>query len=320
MKYNMKILSLINRVKIVYQSLILVLLFLSCGSSTARVERLSDYRSINSIGYDLNNPDETFILPSVLHEISGIAVIDSSSVACVQDENGIVFVYNVRGKGIINYVTFHGNGDYEGITNANGIFYVLRSDGTLFIVDNLESDEPAVEIRLMELPKNDYEGLCYDHKNNRLLIAPKEKIENKYKTGIRHGIFGFDLDKEVLLNDPVIAFDMSEIRKNAAKNDLFMEPEKSNKNKGKMPEIKFNPSAIGINPVSGKLFLLSSSDLILFVFEPDGTIDNIFRLDPEIFKMPEGITFFENGDMLISNEGRGGVPTILRFSQNNQLK
>jgi hypothetical protein len=46
----------------------------------------------------------------------------------------------------------------------------------------------------------------------------------------------------------------------------------------------------------------------------NGTIEYSEKLNPELFNMPEGITFFKNGDMLISNEGKDKYPTILRFN------
>jgi hypothetical protein len=46
----------------------------------------------------------------------------------------------------------------------------------------------------------------------------------------------------------------------------------------------------------------------------NGTIEYIEKLNPDVFNMPEGIAFFGNGDMLISNEGRINPPTILRFN------
>jgi hypothetical protein len=37
------------------------------------------------------------------------------------------------------------------------------------------------------------------------------------------------------------------------------------------------------------------------------------KLNPAMFNKPEGITFFANGDMLITNEGQEGSPTLLCF-------
>jgi hypothetical protein len=42
----------------------------------------------------------------------------------------------------------------------------------------------------------------------------------------------------------------------------------------------------------------------------NGDIEYIVILDPEIFTSPAGITLFENGDLLISNEGKASPPNI----------
>jgi hypothetical protein len=52
--------------------------------------------------------------------------------------------------------------------------WVLRADGKLFEVSNMNAAKPSVKEYSTQLTtKQDPEGLCYDKKNNRLLIAIK---------------------------------------------------------------------------------------------------------------------------------------------------
>ncbi len=150
---------------------------LSCGNPTERGINSTDVRNINPVGYDLSNPDKTIILPPILLEISGITVIDSTYVACVQDENGMVFIFDLVKNEISDHFIFHYPGDYEGVAMVAGSFYVLRSDGTLFETRN---DKPSVFTQQIVSPVGppaNYEGLCYDNRNNRLLIVPKNNPE-----------------------------------------------------------------------------------------------------------------------------------------------
>ena len=295
-----------------YLLLIIFLNVISCGNSSDKRISVPDTISIDAIGYDLNNPVETIILPPVLHEISGITLIDSTSVACIQDENGIVFIYDLERKEIRKYFTFHGNGDYEDITYANEKIYVLRSDAVLFEINDFNDSDITEEIKLKKIPHDEFEGLCYDRLNRRLLIAPKDKADKDAEVETKRGIYGFNLTRKHLIEKPVMNFKLSSIKKFASEDKNF-----NKENDGK-PDIKFEPSAIGIHPVSGDLFVLSAEDQLMFVFDMKGNIKNIFKLDPYLFNMPEGITFFENGDMLISNEGDNLRPTLLRFSYVNK--
>ncbi|MBN2531701.1 MAG: hypothetical protein JXB88_02355 [Spirochaetales bacterium] len=91
--------------------------------------------------------------------------------------------------------------------------------------------------------------------------------------------------------------------------DIFIEEKKITldlntiKEKAVNSKIKFNPSAIAIHPVTKDMYVLSSSDRLLAVCDSNGTVKEAYMLDPDIFYQPEGISFYPNGDMLISNEG-----------------
>ena len=92
------------------------------------------------------------------------------------------------------------------------------------------------------------------------------------------------------------------------------------KNNGKSKDqiISFVISDIAIEPVSKKLFLLSSSEPMILILNRKGKISRIEYLDPVLFSQPEGIAFLDNGDMLISSEGGDKKPALLRFNYRNK--
>ncbi|HSL87518.1 MAG TPA: hypothetical protein VK861_11325, partial [Bacteroidales bacterium] len=141
---------------------------------------------------------------------------------------------------------------------------------------------------------------------------PKSNIIDAKKS--KRAIYGFNLNKKKLLEKPVIKFDMSDIRKFAIENKIDL-PMTGKKDK-KEPVIELRASAIAIHPLTNKLYLISGVEKLLFVFDMEGTIEYMEKLDSDLFRQPEGITFLGNGDMLISNEGRGDRATILRFNFN----
>ncbi len=274
----------------------------------------NNVKPVLSINYNLSSPDKISILPHSLKEISGITETDASSIACIQDENGILFIYDIIKEQIKKQYYFYKDGDYEGIARVDKTIYILRSDGKLFEITDYESSDFTMLSYSTGIPGKDCEGLCYDQKADRLLIAPKydggEESEDKNK----RFIYSFDMKSKKLAEKPVFIFDLSVIKKFALENKLKVPMGKNKKGHKNVPIIEFRTSAIGIHPLTNRLFLLSGMEHLLFVFNMNGNIEYMEKLDPDLFIQPEGITFLKNGDMLISNEGQNKQPTLVRFN------
>jgi hypothetical protein len=260
-------------------------------------------------------PERRITLPRALHEISGIAVLDSQRVACIQDENGIVFIYNIQ-KGIIEKeIPFAYNGDYEGIAMVHDTIYVLRSDGAIFEV--ISGKEETVNYFVTGIPANNNEGLCYDANGHRLLIGCKSKSSDiRYSN--KKLVYAFNLLTKKLEPDPVFVLSPSAIRSEAVRAKVITPTRVAGNGKVVPSSVKLNTSEIAIHPLTGELYLLSAADHMLFVFRKGGELQSITRLDEFLFNKPEGIAFFKNGDMLVTNEGQSGTPSLilLRMKRN----
>jgi hypothetical protein len=265
------------------------------------------------VEYNLSAPDIIYLLPHDLKEISGITQINDSTIACVQDERGIVFIYNFNKNQTSRQFIFGPQGDYEDIARVEETLYVVKSSELLTEIKDFKAGNIKTENYMLGIPGKDIEGLCYDKKNNRLLIAPKEISKDSDKKDNRF-IYGFDLGSKKLIKAPAFEFELKSIKRFCMENNIKV-PMKSKKDgKKDEPDIKFRPSAIGIHPVTNKLILISGMEHLIFVFDMNGNIEYLEKLDPALFPQPEGITFLTNGDMLISNEGRHGSATLLRFN------
>lgn len=287
-------------------------ILLSCGQNNNK----STDEEINIIGYNLSAPDKVYILPGNLREISGITEIDASSIACVQDEHETVYIYDTEKNQIIRQIFTGRSGDYEGIARMNKTIFVLRSDGMLTEIADFDSDKFMRTTFPTNIPWKDNEGLCYDQKNNRLLIAPKETPGKDSGHKDFRLIYAFNLSTKGPVTEPVLRLSLEAIKEFALDNKIKV-PMKSKKKGGKEePDIKLQVSAIGIHPLTGKLYIVSGPERLLFVFDMKGRIVFLDRLSGDLFKQPEGITFMKNGDMFISNEGKGKSPTLLRFNYN----
>jgi uncharacterized protein YjiK len=264
--------------------------------------------------YNFSKPDLSLILPDILHEVSGITYINPTTIACVQDELGIIFIYDFVEGIIKRQLLFGDDGDYEGITKVGNSLYVLRSDGDLYEISDFESNKFKVKFYSTGISAKDNEGLCYDEQNNRLLIACKSNISKGSEFKDKRVIYGFDLNSKKLYKSPAFYFDIHVIYDFMIKNKIHIATKTKKKSGSTEPNLKFRTSAIAINPISKKLFLLSATDHLLFIFNVDGKVEHIEQLNPKLFNKAEGITFLENGDLIISNEGENNKPTLLRLS------
>lgn len=271
------------------------------------------------IAYALDRPDQVLNLPDRLLEVSGLTSIDHQTFACVQDEKGIVFIYDAKENAIQKEYNFHLDGDYEGITEAHGDMYVLRSDGMLFEITDYKN--PGYEVKKYDtgIPAEDNEGLCFDPQEDRLLIGSKSKPTNESKKTSKRVIYGFDLKTHKLSSEPAFEFDVDQLEAFAKSNKVPLPAKVKKDGTRKEPKLKFKTSAIAIHPVTGELYLLSAKDHFIFVFDREGKLLIMQPLDEKRYNKAEGITFYDNGDMLITNEGDDDPdelkkPTALRFS------
>lgn len=232
-------------------------------------------------------------LPSELKEVSGIAYLPDGKFACIQDEKGTVYIYDSKTGKIEKEIPFSGVGDFEGITAVDQTLYVIRADGKLFMIENMNAAKPAVkEFETGLTIKNDVESMCFDSPGNRLLLTGKaEDSEGADKKRI----YSFDLKSKKLENSPAYTIDLND--------ELLQDVKKG-----------LQPSAIGVHPVTSKIYIVDGPAGKLLVLDPNGAVMNMYSLDNKDLPQPEGISFGENGNVYISTEGAKGAGAIVEVA------
>ena len=241
---------------------------------------------------------EKWNLPDELREVSGITWVGQDRVACVQDEDGIIFIFNLRTSRVEDRIRFGDKGDFEGLAKMGEDAFVLRSDGILYEVRNFLGETPAVEqyrTAASGLPGVNLEGLCADPERNRLLLAIKEQGR---KTGQKE-VFPFDLEAKQGSDQPLFVIDLSH---------PILERIEGKRNN------KFSPGEIGIHPVTGEYYVLDGTRPKILITDPTGKPRELFLLRIADFENPEGLTFNPRGELFISNEAEGGPANILKVA------
>ncbi|HMK26397.1 MAG TPA: SdiA-regulated domain-containing protein [Chitinophagaceae bacterium] len=255
----------------------------------------SDKLKYAKAGYNFSSPDEKMELGKHLHEISGMAYIPGKNLIVAEnDEKGQIFTLDFANKkDEIGKIKFGGKGDYEDIVYTDTAIYMLIATGGIVQVDTRDSLFNTKEF-ILNNEKNEFETMYLDAATHSLVLLckqcdhEKDEIRNAYR---------FDLSTNTFDPEPLYIIHIGDIR-----------------NKLKDEKAEFKPSAAGINPVNGKLYIVASVGKLLVIADKKGKIEEVFQLDPIMYNQPEGMTFAPNGDLYISNEGGEGIATILKFS------
>jgi uncharacterized protein YjiK len=248
------------------------------------LDEAEKYRSTISTSVTV---EKTWKLPSVLKEVSGIAFLAPNKLACIQDESGSIYIYNLETSILEREIEFAGRGDYEGISIQENTAYVLESNGTVYRIKDFLGNASTEVFKTFFSSKNDTEGLFYEKAGNRLLIAVKAEDPN---SDDRKGIYAVQLPSMQIKKDAVFYLNFKEkVFDDIRKEDL---------------ENTFFPSEVAIDPGTGEILILEAREPRLLILAPDGKAKELHVLSRELFPQPEGLTFDASGNLYISNEGR----------------
>ena len=241
---------------------------------------------------------KTWELPELLNEVSGIAWINDSILACIQDEEGVIYNYNLKTEEIVFDVQFSEAGDYEGVALNDTDAYILRSDGRIYEVLNFMSD--SISVSHFDTPfneDNNLESLTYNPKTKNLITVSKDEDlkEKNFK-----GLYEIPIATKIQKKSPVIKIDMNA--------EAFASFQK------KKAEKTFNPSDIAIHPKSGDYYIVDGKNPKLLILSASGTFNDLHQLNKFHFAQPEGITFSPDGKLYIANEAANGVATIMEVT------
>ncbi len=249
-------------------------------------------------GYNFNNPTQVYEMPDVLREISGIELCNDSVLYCVQDELGAVFEFDMKTHAISKSHRFTDIGDFEGVASHENMLYILRSDGCLFSY-NLQKPT-QVSKSMMQISSLNIEGLCYF--DSYLYVASKEPLV--------HHTDDIRIVHRVSVTDYENLEEFMEIRIQDI--TTFLQTTFSDQ---QISTVRFNPSSIAIHPITHNIYILSATDRFVAIYTPTKQLLSVIPLSPDVYYKPEGISFYSNGDMLISSEGdkKGFVKGSINF-------
>lgn len=251
--------------------------------------------SVPVSGNDVVKITRSWELPAVLRNISAIHYIGMQRMACLQNEIGSIFIFNLGSGKLEKEIPFGPPGDYEGLVIIKKDAYVACADGRILEIKNYSTENSGVtEYGTHLTVEENVNGLCYDRKNKRLLVSVKGNGEGgqTYK-----GIYAFSIATKRMPVKPAVKIDL--------RDKVFDSVQAKN------IQTLFQPSDIAISPVSGLLYVIDGTRVQLLRMRLSESIKDLSELDKEKFIQPEGISFTPSGELFIASKGVREEPGML---------
>jgi uncharacterized protein YjiK len=270
---------------------------MSSKTSLTRETRLTAALARTDTTAGSAGPIARWLLPQDLREISGLALTKDGYVLAHQDEDGQVWEIDYR-RGVLMKQFSLGErrvkGDFEGITIANDVVFMLASNGKLYeFHEGANGAHVAYKIHDTGLKAEcEFEGVAFDPTINALLLACKHVHDKQIQGAIV--IYRWSLvasDSASRLTRMIVPVD-SVLAANGWKN--------------------LNPSDITIDPLTGNYVIVASLEKALISITPSGALAFVRPL-PASHPQPEGVAITKDGILLVSDEGGQGSGIITLY-------
>lgn len=269
------------------------------------------------IPFDLAKPARTYRLPPELLEVSALTDVDDLTLACLHDEAAMLYLFDLRQGVIARRFSFGHPGDMEGLTRVGDQYFALRSDGLVYRLSLKDDAAQLLDTFRLALSNRNIEGLGYDERFDRVLVSPKDIPKGSPELRDVRVIHAFDARTGKVLPEPVLTLSINTLIDQARAKGLTV-PMRTTDNGREVPALKLRFSSVAVDPRSDLIYLLSAVDRMVLVVDRQGDLVYLEQLDARAHPKPEGITFLPAGDLLISNEGKGTAPSIVRFSRTSK--
>ncbi|MBM3186223.1 MAG: hypothetical protein FJZ67_07975, partial [Bacteroidetes bacterium] len=155
-------------------------------------------------------------------------------------------------------------------------------------------------------------GMCLHEQTKRLFFVAESDIENDVQN---HLIYTFNLNQRKMSERPLFEIKPEEIELFAISNNITLPTNPINKQTDSIQFFTFKPDVIAVHPKTNEIYILSSANRSLAVYNQFGQVVNFTTLSEELFSRPKAMTFFPNGDLLLTNSDLKN-PSLVRVKWN----
>jgi hypothetical protein len=223
--------------------------------------------------YHILSTDKRYELPQKLHDTGGLAAVINPITACIADEMGTIFLFNLNTDNFDTKVNFFGTGYFEDQTVIADTINTLDSKGVIWSTKTFTQRPIIISILLNIEHPFELNGTC--HRGDTLFVTAKY-----YRSKKR--------------NSPLIVVP-----------DIIKQPNSIS--------VPFQISAFLFDEIDKEWVSIRTDIKAIIRYQYSGMVLYTELLSAQEFIQPEGIFFTSSENLLISNEGRYDTTSILMF-------
>jgi hypothetical protein len=183
----------------------------------------------------------------------------------------------------------------------------VQVDSTLYLFDDrmdvytsrFPYDSSSTRKISQERPNWKSNSACFHQATHRIYFNPE--VDHPETNRLR-AVYTFNLNKNRFISEPLFSYDVDAVERFASEHGIRIHANRVTALRDTVLGLTVIPSAIAVHPKTNEVYILSAVDHSLVVFDQFGVITNYSELDSGLFPNPTGLTFAQNGDLLISNE------------------
>jgi uncharacterized protein YjiK len=260
-----------------------------------RAAKLAQRLADSASGAERALPVAKWWLPSSLDEISGLALTTDGRLLAHGDEFGRISVIDPRRGVILKEFWIGARADFEGITMAHGLVYMVDSDGQIYAFREGASGA-RVPYQLLDTKLGrecEFEGVAFDPAREALLL-PCKNVEKK---NLRNNvvIYVWKLHEHDPPRLSIIAIPLAKII-------------------GDNPWKSLRPTDIAVDPNSGNYLIVAAPERALVELTPNGAVVRAMPLpERDQHAQAEGVAITNDGLLIISDEASSRPASITLY-------
>lgn len=260
-----------------------------------RAARLAQRLSDTATGAERALPVAKWLLPASLSEISGLALTSDGRVLAHGDELGRISVIDPKRGVILKEFWIGARADFEGITMARGLIYMIDSDGQIYAFRE-GAGGARVPYQLLDTKLGrecEFEGVAFDPAREALLLPCKNVEKKSLRSNLV--IYVWKLRETDLPRLSIIAIPQARVI-------------------GDNQWKSLRPTDITVDPNSGNYVLVAAQERALVELTPNGEVVRAMPLpERDQHAQTEGVAITNDGILIISDEASNRAASITLY-------